>query len=166
MNELAIVRDLYGCYTLRFTPSERGGGASVAQSQPKTETAALQESHGRLYGRASRSQNACTVTLVDHNPLVMSVETLAGRTGPFIITVDREFIGSLNHEEVEAALSSRAWPRVDLHARAVRADRAPGQRRRRCASSADRAFEPVYERCGRRTGIRGNLIEFIGPPSQ
>jgi hypothetical protein len=28
------------------------------------------------------------------------------------------------------------------------------------------AFEPVYEKVWRRTGIRGNLIEFIGPPTQ
>ena len=31
-------------------------------------------------------------TLVDHNPLVMSVETLAGRSGPFIITADKKFV--------------------------------------------------------------------------
>jgi hypothetical protein len=28
------------------------------------------------------------------------------------------------------------------------------------------AFEPVYEKLWARTGIKGNLIEFIGPPSQ
>jgi hypothetical protein len=45
------------------------------------------------------------VTLVDHNPLVMSVETLNGRGGPFVISVDREFVQELNHAEVEAAIA-------------------------------------------------------------
>src|SRR3989337_1058656 len=39
-------------------------------------------------------------TLVDHNPLVMSVETLAGRSGPFVITADRQFVQSLSEEEL------------------------------------------------------------------
>ena len=28
------------------------------------------------------------------------------------------------------------------------------------------AFEPVYKKVWARTGIAGNLIEFLGPPSQ
>src|SRR5687767_14581245 len=45
------------------------------------------------------------VTLVDHNPLVMSVETLNGRGGPFVISVDRDFIQQLTEAEIEAALA-------------------------------------------------------------
>jgi hypothetical protein len=69
------------------------------------------------------------IEVVDHNPLVMSVETLAGRTGPFVITVDRNFIRELRDIRREV-------------------------------------FAPVYEKVWSRTGIRGNLIEFIGPPQQ
>src|SRR5688572_2916144 len=45
------------------------------------------------------------VALVEHNPLVMSVETLSGRTGPFMITIDRDFINQLTREEAEAAIA-------------------------------------------------------------
>src|SRR5688572_15176361 len=45
------------------------------------------------------------VTIVDHNPLVMSVETLSGRSGPFVITADKAFIQSLNDEELQAAVA-------------------------------------------------------------
>ena len=45
------------------------------------------------------------VRLVEHNPLVMSVETLSGRIGPFVITIDRGFISELSREEVEAAIA-------------------------------------------------------------
>ena len=67
------------------------------------------------------------VVLVDHNPLVMSVETLGGRVGPFVITVDREFISELGTRRNRSRPGARAWPRVDLHAPSVPADRAAGQ---------------------------------------
>ena len=102
------------------------------------------------------------VTLVDHNPLVMSVETLATRTGPFVISIDRDFIRELNRRRNRSRDCARARARVDLHAPPVRADGASRQRHRACASSAARRFEPVYEKVWERTGIKGNLIEFIG----
>src|SRR5687768_1365087 len=69
-----------------------------------TTAVSLQDLTDDLRGRLEISERV-HVTLVDHNPLVMSVETLNGRTGPFVISVDREFIEQLNHEEVEAALA-------------------------------------------------------------
>jgi hypothetical protein len=105
------------------------------------------------------------VTLVDHNPLVMSVETLAGRAGPFVITVDRDFIHELTLEEVEAALAhelGHVW--IYTHAPYVQTERLANDVAMRVVNRS--AFEPVYEKVWARTGIKGNLIEFIGPPSQ
>ena len=105
------------------------------------------------------------VTLVDHNPLVMSVETLAGRAGPFVITVDRDFIHELTLEEVEAALAhelGHVW--IYTHAPYVQTERLANDVAMRVVNRS--AFEPVYEKVWARTGIRGNLLEFIGPPSQ
>jgi hypothetical protein len=105
------------------------------------------------------------VTLVDHNPLVMSVETLAGRAGPFVITVDRDFIHELTLEEVEAALAhelGHVW--IYTHAPYVQTERLANDVAMRVVNRS--AFEPVYEKVWARTGIKGNLIEFIGPPLQ
>lgn len=105
------------------------------------------------------------VTLVDHNPLVMSVETLSGRTGPFVISVDREFILELNHPEVEAALAhelGHVW--IYTHHPYLQTERLANDIAMRVVSRSP--FEHVYEKVWARTGIRGNLIEFIGPPSQ
>lgn len=105
------------------------------------------------------------VTLVDHNPLVMSVETLAGRVGPFIITVDREFIRELKPEEVEAAIAhelGHVW--IYTHHPYLQTERLANDVAMRVVSRA--AFEPVYAKVWARTGIKGDLIEFIGPPSQ
>src|SRR5215212_2626099 len=70
----------------------------------KSGIVSLQNLTDDLRGRLEIKERV-HVTLVDHNPLVMSVETLNGRGGPFVISVDREFIGELNHVEVEAALA-------------------------------------------------------------
>ena len=105
------------------------------------------------------------VTLVDHNPLVMSVETLNGRGGPFVITVDREFIEELTDEEIEAALAhelGHVW--IYTHHPYLQTERLANDIAMRVVSRT--AFEPVYEKVWQRTGIRGNLIEFIGPPTQ
>jgi hypothetical protein len=105
------------------------------------------------------------VTIVDHNPLVMSVETLAGRTGPFVITVDREFAGELNHEEMEAALAhelGHVW--IYTHHPFLQTERLANDVAMRVINRS--AFEPVYEKVWQRTGVKGNLIEFLGPPNQ
>jgi hypothetical protein len=105
------------------------------------------------------------VTLVDHNPLVMSVDTLNGRKGPFVISIDREFISELNREEVEAAIAhelGHVW--IYTHHPFLQTERLANDIAMRVVRRS--AFEPVYEKVWARTGIRGNLIEFIGPPSQ
>jgi hypothetical protein len=105
------------------------------------------------------------VTLVDHNPLVMSVETLAGRTGPFIITIDRDFINELSPAEAEAAIAhelGHVW--IYTHHPYLQTERLANDIAMRVISRS--AFEPVYEKVWQRTGVRGNLIDFIGPPTQ
>lgn len=105
------------------------------------------------------------VTLVEHNPLVMSVETLAGRTGPFVISVDKEFIHELSHGEAEAAIAhelGHVW--IYTHHPYLQTERLANDVAMRVINRS--AFEPVYEKVWARTGIRGNLIEFLGPPSQ
>ena len=100
------------------------------------------------------------VTIVDHNPLVMSVETLSGRSGPFVITADEAFIQSLSDDELQAAVAhelGHVW--IYTHH--------PYQQTERLANdvalrviSAD-VLVPVYEKVWKRTGARGNLAEYI-----
>lgn len=52
------------------------------------------------------------LSLVESNPLVVSVETLGTRSGPFVIRADQAFIDSLSGGEIEAALAhelGRVW---------------------------------------------------------
>ncbi len=124
----------------------------------------LQEVTDDLRGRLHIAEQV-QIELVDHNPLVMSVETLSGRKGPFVITVDRDFIQELSPSEAEAAIAhelGHVW--IYTHAPYIQTERLANDIAMRVINRS--AFEPVYEKVWQRTGIRGNLIDFIGPPSQ
>ena len=151
---------------LWLLPLRSGVSPTTSAIEPIAERSivSLQDLTDDLRGRLHITERV-HVTLVDHNPLVMSVETLAGRTGPFVISVDREFIQELTLSEVEAAIAhelGHVW--IYTHAPYVQTERLANDVAMRVVNRA--AFEPVYEKVWARTGIKGNLIEFIGPPSQ
>jgi hypothetical protein len=136
----------------------------ISRGSSPAETLVLQDVTDDLRARLEISERV-HVELVEHNPLVMSVETLAGRTGPFVITVDRDFIHELNPSEAEAAIAhelGHVW--IYTHAPYVQTERLANDVAVRVIDRS--AFVPVYDKVWARTGIRGNLIEFLGPPSQ
>ena len=103
------------------------------------------------------------VELVDNNPLVMSVETLAGRSGPFVIRADENFIEQLSEGELEAALAhelGHIW--IYTHHPYIQSERLANDVAMRVVRRT--VLEPLYEKVWRRIGIQGNLIEFIGEP--
>lgn len=103
------------------------------------------------------------VTVVDHNPLVMSVETLGGRSGPFVITADREFLRSLNAEELSAALAhelGHVW--IYTHHPYLQTERLANDIALRVTSAE--VMLPLYEKVWKRLGIRGNLADYISLP--
>ena len=147
---------------LDFVPASLDGVS--ARGIERAEVVVLQELTDDLRTRLQIAEQV-HVTLVDHNPLVMSVETLAGRTGPFVITIDRGFINQLSREEAEAAIAhelGHVW--IYTHHPYLQTERLANDIAMRVIDRA--AFEPVYKKVWARTGIAGNLIEFLGPPSQ
>jgi hypothetical protein len=102
-------------------------------------------------------------TVVDHNPLVMSVETLSGRSGPFVITADAAFIRSLSEEELKAAIAhelGHVW--IYTHHPYLQTERLANDVALRVISPE--LLVPVYEKVWKRTGARGNLAEYISFP--
>lgn len=99
-------------------------------------------------------------TLVEHNPLVMSVETLAGRSGPFVITADKQFVQSLSEEELKAAIAhelGHVW--IYTHHPYLQTERLANDVALRVTSAE--VLVPVYEKVWKRIGTRGNLAEII-----
>ena len=163
MNQLGVVLLLW-LLPLRLEFLPEVSAAWISRDAGRTEIAVLQDVTDDLRTRLSISERV-QVELVDHNPLVMSVETLGGRTGPFVITVDRDFIRELNQSETEAAIAhelGHVW--IYTHEPYVQTERNANDVAMRVINRS--AFEPVYEKVWSRTGVRGNLIEFLGPPQQ
>lgn len=101
------------------------------------------------------------VTLADRNPLVMSVETLGTRSGPFVINADEAFIETLTDDELEAAIAhelGHVW--IYTHHPYEQSERLANDVALRVISRA--ALEPVYAKLWKRTGIKRNLAEVIG----
>ena len=149
---------------LRLDAAPPAPASSISRDGERTEVVILQEVIDDLRTRLQITESV-QVEIVDHNPLVMSVETLAGRTGPFVITADRDFIHELNHDEAQAAIAhelGHVW--IYTHHPYLQTERLANDVAMRVISRS--AFEPVYEKVWARTGLRGNLIEFLGPPSQ
>jgi hypothetical protein len=163
MNQLGAMLMLW-LLPLRLDPVSVAGVALIGAADEKSELAALQEITDNLRTRLEINP-IVQVTLVDHNPLVMSVETLGGRIGPFVITVDRDFISELGHDAIEASIAhelGHVW--IYTHHPYIQTERLANEVAMRVIRRS--AFEPVYEKVWRRTGIRGNLAEFIGPGNQ
>jgi hypothetical protein len=136
----------------------------VARGVERPEVVVLQELTDDLRARLQIAEQV-QVKLVEHNPLVMSVETLSGRTGPFMVTIDRSFINQLSREEAEAAIAhelGHVW--IYTHHPYLQTERLANDIAMRVIHRS--AFEPVYKKVWARTGIAGNLNEFLGPPSQ
>jgi hypothetical protein len=163
MSQLGVVLLLWlAPLRLEFLPA--ASEVWAGRGGERLEMAMLQELTDDLRGRLQITQPV-QIELVDHNPLVMSVETLGGRTGPFVVSVDRGFIHELSATEVEAAIAhelGHVW--IYTHEPYVQTERLANDIAMRVISRS--AFEPVYEKVWQRTGIRGNLIDFIGPPTQ
>lgn len=163
MNQLGVVLLLW-LAPLRLELLPAAADVWIGRGSDRTEIVLLQQMTDDLRGRLQITERV-QVELVDHNPLVMSVETLSGRTGPFVISIDRDFIYGLSVSEAEAAIAhelGHVW--IYTHEPYVQTERLANEVAMRVINRS--AFEPVYEKVWQRTGVRGNLIDFIGPPTQ
>ena len=163
MSHLGVVL-LLSLLPLRLDFIPMGSVGWISRGVERTEVEVLQDVTDDLRTRLQIHERV-NVEFVDHNPLVMSVETLAGRSGPFVITIDRAFIHELNHDESEAAIAhelGHVW--IYTHQPFLQTERGANDIAMRVISRA--SFEPVYEKVWARTGIRGDLNEFLGPPSR
>ena len=140
-------------------PSVIAAGGDRRSDERSVEIARLQQVTDVLR-RSLNILERVLVTVVDHNPLVMSVETLSGRSGPFVITADDEFIQSLSGEELKAAVAhelGHVW--IYTHHPYLQTERLANDIALRVISPE--VLVPVYEKVWKRTGARGNLSEYI-----
>jgi hypothetical protein len=136
-----------------------------AKSRARAErTNQLQRISDRLRLRLGIMERVM-VTLAKRNPLVMSVETLGTRSGPFVINADEAFIATLTDDEIEAAIAhelGHVW--IYTHHPYEQSERYANDIALRVINRA--ALEPVYAKVWKRTGIKGNLAEYIGDNQQ
>lgn len=144
---------------LYLMPSIVAAESTVGTDERSAEIARVQQATDILRRRLNILERVL-VTVVDHNPLVMSVETLSGRSGPFVITADEEFVQSLTDQELNAAVAhelGHVW--IYTHHPYLQTERLANDIALRVISPD--VLVPVYEKVWKRTGARGNLSEYI-----
>lgn len=153
---------------LHLPPTAVSAGGDERRDARVLDVDRLQQATDALRRRLNILERVL-VTVVDHNPLVMSVETLGGRSGPFVITADVNFVASLNDEELAAAIAhelGHVW--IYTHHPYLQTERLANDVALRVISPE--LLVPVYEKVWKRIGARGNLADFIsldfGPGSR
>ena len=147
------------CATLHLMPPAIAAERREGRDDLNAEVERLQQVTDTLRRRLNILERVL-VTVVDHNPLVMSVETLSGRSGPFVITADAGFVESLSDEELEAAVAhelGHVW--IYTHHPYLQTERLANDIAMRVITPE--VLVPVYEKVWKRTGARGNLAEYI-----
>ena len=100
--------------------------------------------------------------IVPSNPLLVSVErqTRPARDGAFAIAFDRDFLDSLDDDDVRAAIAhelGHVW--IFTHHPYLQTERLANDIALRV--TAAEVLVPVYEKVWDRIGARGNLAEYI-----
>ena len=161
MSHICVVLMLSASLTLHsFAAAAYGSHDEGRVSGKEIDASEMQAISDQLRERLEIIERV-DVTLVEHNPLVLSVETRSGRSGPFVMTLDRDFVASLTAEELEAAIAhelGHVW--IYTHHPYLQTERLANDIALRVVSRS--TLEPVYEKVWKRTGTKGNLAEIIG----
>jgi hypothetical protein len=163
MNHICVVLILLASLTLHSIAASADGADTKGRvSTSEVDAAGMQSISDHLREKLQIIEQV-EVTLVDHNPLVLSVETRSGRSGPFILSIDRDFVATLTPFELEAAIAhelGHVW--IYTHHPYLQTERLANDIALRVVSRS--MLQPVYEKVWKRTGIKGNLVELIGEP--
>ena len=103
--------------------------------------------------------------VVPKNALIVSVQPIRERKGVFQISFEESFLNTLDNAELRAVIAhelGHVW--IYTHHPFLQTERLANDVAMRVINRS--AFEPVYEKVWQRTGIKGNLVEFLGPPNQ
>jgi hypothetical protein len=109
-------------------------------------------------------ERAVTVTLVDKNPYLVSVEAPANRDAAFVVRVEEQVLQLLSLDEIEAALAhelGHVW--IFTHHPYLQTELLANQVAMRAVSrdALSRVYQKVWQR-----GPKGDLVAFLGNADQ
>ena len=139
------------------TPGSSADGVGSAESTVATLQLLVSDLKERLSLPAP-----VVVTIVPSNTLMMSVEAPSDGNGPFVLSIDADFLETLTDDEIEAAIAhelGHVW--VFTHHPFLQTEELANQIAMRAVSRE--SLDRVYEKVWARGGNKGDLVRFSGP---
>jgi len=124
------------------------------------DSATIQDVVNDYRARLSLPQEV-RVTIVPINPLVVSVEPLQGRDGPYLLSLQGDFLDGLTDDELRAVIAhelGHVW--IFTHHPYLQTEALANEVAMRLVSRE--TLERVYEKVWARTGKRGTPARFQG----
>jgi hypothetical protein len=109
-------------------------------------------------------ENAVSVAIVPTNVRIASVAPLRGAALSFHLTIDSAFLDGLSDDELAAVVAhelGHVW--VSTHHPYLQTERLANSIAMRVVSRG--SLERVYEKLWGRDGRKGDLVQFLGPPT-
>ena len=135
--------------------------ARASQSyHPRNDASRIQRLVDRIRHALALDHNV-TVEIVASNPLLASVEPVAGHAGAFRLLLEDAFIDQLNDEELHAVVAhelGHVW--VFTHHPYLQTELLANQIAMRVVSRD--TLQRVYSKVWARGGAKGDLVQFLG----
>jgi hypothetical protein len=131
-----------------------------AESDSRDEVATVQSLIDQLRVQLSIAAPV-TVSMVPHNPLLVSVEAAPGGGDAFQLAFEDGFLSTLDDDELRAVIAhelGHVW--IFTHHPYLQTERLANDVAMRLVSRA--ALERVYGKVWARGGLKGDLAKFIG----
>jgi Zn-dependent protease with chaperone function len=144
----------------------RGDGRRASANRGHGRDASMRQLQKLADGIRTRLgiERAVTVTLVDKNPYLVSVEAPAGPGDAFVVRVEEQMLQLLSDDEIEAALAhelGHVW--IFTHHPYLQTELLANQVAMRAVSRE--ALARVYQKVWL-TGPKGDLVAFLGNGDQ
>jgi hypothetical protein len=138
-----------------------GSGGAVEPARAARGVEAHSQTIADRFREALGIPESVVVSVVPHNPLLVSVERMSGRQGTFLLAIEEGFLATLDEEGLRAVIAhelGHVW--IFTHHPYLQTEQLANRIAMRLVSrdSLARVYPKVWER----TGMKGDLSRFLG----
>ncbi len=149
------------CLLWSGLPASAAALTSTARAPAsRLDTATIQRLVNDLKTQLSISEEV-RIAIVAENPLMVSIRRVGPRDGPFEMVFESRFVGALEPGDLKAVIAhelGHVW--IFTHHPFLQTEQLANEIAMRVVSRE--SLETVYDKVWKRSGVKGDLAEFLG----